>query len=56
MKSIFDTTWKFKSVPERLILKQKQKYNISRRFSVVGVFCNTSKISRPLDDHIKEMK
>ena len=42
MKSIFDTTWKFKSVPERLILKQKQKYNISYLLSKIFIENNYS--------------
>ena len=29
MKSVLEMTWKMKSIPERLILKKKQDYNIS---------------------------
>ena len=42
MKSIFDKTWKFKSVPDRLIQKQQQKYNISYLLSKIFIEYNYS--------------
>ncbi len=42
MKSIFDKTWKFKSVPDRLIQKKQQKYNISYLLSKIFTEYNYS--------------